>query len=159
MTGGPDLSVVEARPRFWNVPNSLTVGRLGLGAVMLVALARGWYAVALALFLVAALSDALDGYLARRLNQAAAIGSQLDPLVDKLLVAGALIFLVAVPGSGIAPWMVTLIVARELLIQWLRSLLEGRGEAFGAQWSGKLKTVLQCAAITASLLTLASGPA
>ncbi len=153
------MSVAELRPRFWNVPNSISVGRLGLGVVMLVFLAWGWYLTALVFFLAAALSDALDGYLARKLNQATAIGRQLDPLVDKLLVAGALIFLVAIPGSGLFPWMVALIVARELLIQWLRSLLEGRGEAFGAQWSGKLKTVLQCAAIVASLVSLATQPA
>lgn len=150
------MSVAGLRPRFWNVPNSISVARLGLGAVMLVTLAWGWYALAAALFLAAALSDALDGHLARKLNQVTAIGRQLDPLVDKLLVAGALIYLVAIPGSGLSPWMVTVVVARELLIQWLRSLLEGRGEAFGAQWSGKLKTVLQCAAIVASLVALAT---
>lgn len=146
-------------PRFWNVPNTLTVGRLGLGVVLLVAIAREAYITALVLFVVAAVTDALDGYLARRLGQATALGRQLDPLVDKLLVAGVLIFLVALPDTGLAPWMVTLIVTRELLIQWVRSLLEGRGEAFGARWSGKLKTVLQCAAIIAILLALACQPA
>lgn len=145
-------------PRFWNVPNSLTVGRLGLGVVFLAAMSFERYFAALVLFVLAAVSDGLDGYLARRLNQATAIGRQLDPLVDKLLVAAALIYLVAIPDAGVTPWMVTLIVTRELVIQWIRSLLEGRGEAFGAKWSGKLKTALQCAAIIASLVGLASRP-
>lgn len=146
-------------PGFWNVPNSLTVGRLGLGLIFLGAMSFEHYFVALVLFVLAAISDGLDGYLARRLNQATAIGRQLDPLVDKLLVAAALIYLVAIPDAGVTPWMVSLIVSRELVIQWIRSLLEGRGEAFGAKWSGKLKTTLQCAAIIASLVALASRPA
>jgi CDP-diacylglycerol--glycerol-3-phosphate 3-phosphatidyltransferase len=141
------------------VPNVITVGRLVLGGFLLAAIAYERYQAALVLFVVAAVTDAVDGYLARRLNQATAIGRQLDPLVDKLLVAGALIYLVAIPGTGLAPWMVTLIVARELLIQWVRSLLEGRGVAFGAKLSGKLKTTVQCVAIGAILLTLSSRPA
>src|SRR5687768_11831611 len=132
----------EARsPRFWNVPNSLTMSRLGLAAVTFGLIAQGYYAGALLTFGLAALTDAFDGYFARRLNQATAIGRQLDPLVDKVMVAGGFIYLLAIPESGLAPWMVTAVIVRELLIQWLRSLLEGRGEAFGARWAGKLKTV------------------
>ncbi|MFO0960470.1 MAG: CDP-diacylglycerol--glycerol-3-phosphate 3-phosphatidyltransferase [Isosphaeraceae bacterium] len=146
------------RPRLWNVPNTLTISRLGMGVLMLAALTYDRYVLALVLFLLASITDALDGYFARLLNQATAFGRQLDPLVDKVLIAGVLVYLVAIPNSGLAPWMAAVIIARELLIQWLRSLLEGQGEAFGAKWSGKLKTVLQCSAIVASLLTLASTP-
>lgn len=151
-----DANVSPAR--LWNVPNTLTLSRLVLGVLMLVALTYDRYVPALVLFLLAAITDAFDGYFARLLNQATAFGRQLDPLVDKLLVAGVLVYLVSIPGSGLAPWMAAVIIARELLIQWLRSLLEGQGEAFGAQWSGKLKTVLQCSAIVASLLGLATSP-
>lgn len=145
-------------PSLWNVPNTLTISRLGLGVLMLIALTYHAYVLAIVLFLLASITDALDGYFARLLNQATAFGRQLDPLVDKLLIAGVLVYLVAIPGSGLAPWMAAVIIARELLIQWLRSLLEGQGEAFGAKWSGKVKTVLQCSAIVASLVSLASNP-
>jgi CDP-diacylglycerol--glycerol-3-phosphate 3-phosphatidyltransferase len=116
-----------------------------------------WLA-ALAVFGVAALTDALDGYLARKLNQVTPLGRQLDPLVDKVIVAGAYIYLLTVPGTGLYPWMVTTVVIRELLIQGLRSHLEGRGQAFGAKTAGKIKTTLQCLSITAILLALSARP-
>jgi len=147
-----------APPRFWNVPNSMTMGRLALAVVMFGMIAAGWYVAALATFGLAALSDALDGYFARLLNQSTPIGRQLDPLVDKVMVAGAYIFLLPIAGTGLAPWMVTAIVARELFIQWLRSLIEGRGEPFGARLAGKLKTLVQCLSIVAILLALAVKP-
>jgi len=110
--------------------------------------------LAFGLFVVAALSDALDGYFARLLNQDTPLGRQLDPLIDKVIVAGAYIYLAAIPGTGIFPWMVTTIVVRELLIQGLRSLLEGQGQAFGAKMAGKLKTLFQCLSVSAALLCL-----
>lgn len=147
-----------ARSRFWNVPNSLSAGRLVLTIVVCALIAYEQFLAALAVFVIAAITDGLDGYLARRLGQATAVGRQLDPLVDKVMVSAALIYLLTVKGSGLAPWMVTVIVVRELLIQGLRSLLEGRGQAFGAKWSGKLKTLFQCLAICAILLCLALQP-
>jgi CDP-diacylglycerol---glycerol-3-phosphate 3-phosphatidyltransferase len=146
------------RTRFWNVPNSLTMGRLALAVVVFSLIAYGYYWLALVLFGVAVLTDFLDGYLARLLNQATAIGRQLDPLVDKIIVCGGLVYLLTIPGTGLAAWMVTAIIIRELLIQGLRSVLEGRGEAFGAKWSGKVKTTFQCLAIAAILLALATHP-
>ena len=152
------MPVAAAAARFWNVPNSLTMARLGMALVLFGLIAGRMYVAALAVFGLAALTDALDGYFARLLGQSTAIGRQLDPLVDKVLVSGGFIFLLAIPETGVAPWMVTAIVVRELLIQWLRSLLEGRGEAFGAKMAGKLKTLAQCLAIAAILLTLALRP-
>ena len=145
-------------PRFWNVPNSLTMARLALALVVFAAIAGGYYLGALAVFGLAALTDALDGYFARLLDQSTAIGRQLDPLVDKVIVAGAFIYLLTIPGTGLAPWMVTVVVVRELLIQGLRSLLEGQGQAFGARWAGKVKTALQCLSIAAILLGLSFEP-
>jgi CDP-diacylglycerol--glycerol-3-phosphate 3-phosphatidyltransferase len=145
-------------PRFWNVPNTLTVGRLGLSVVVFALIAYRWYASALVVFGLAALTDALDGYLARLLDQATAIGRQLDPLVDKVIVTGGFIYLLTIPGTGVAPWMVTAIVVRELVVQAVRSLIEGRGEPFGARWAGKLKTTFQCLSISAILLALAVEP-
>ena len=72
------------------------------------------------------------------------------------MIVGCYIYLLKLPESqtGLAAWMVTAIVVRELIIQAVRSLIEGRGEAFGARWSGKLKTLLQCLSIAAILLCL-----
>src|SRR5438445_2996591 len=118
----PALSPVKS-PRveaFWNVPNVLTLSRLGLAVVVFALVAHSWYWSALVVFSVAALTDALDGYFARLLDQGTAIGRQLDPLVDKVIVCGAFIYLLTVPeDTGLSPWMVTSIVVRELLIQGL----------------------------------------
>jgi len=146
--------VVRAEP-FWNVPNAITLSRLGLSVVVFALVANSWYWAALVVFTLAAVSDALDGYFARLLDQGTAIGRQLDPLVDKVIVCGAFIYLLSVPGdTGLAPWMVTTIVVRELLIQGLRSHLEGGGQAFGARTAGKLKTLVQCLSIVAILAAL-----
>ncbi len=150
----PLTTTRTAPPRFWNVPNSLTVGRLVLGLIVCGLISLGWFFSALCVFGIAASSDALDGYLARRLGQETAIGRQLDPLVDKLIVSGALIFLLPRPDTGLMPWMVAAIVIRELVVQALRSLIEGRGEPFGAKMAGKLKTTFQCLAIAAILFGL-----
>ena len=108
--------------------------------------------------MIAAVTDALDGYFARLLKQDTPIGRQLDPLIDKVIVSGCYIYLATIPGTGVMPWMVTAIVIRELLIQGLRSHLEGQGQAFGARMAGKLKTVVQCLSISAVLLCLGLEP-
>jgi CDP-diacylglycerol--glycerol-3-phosphate 3-phosphatidyltransferase len=143
-----------AQTSFWNVPNSLTAARLVLSAVVFGLIAFEFYLLALVVFGLAALTDALDGYFARLLNQTTALGRQLDPLVDKVIVCGAYIFLLTVQASNLRPWMVATIIIRELLIQGLRSHLEGQGQAFGAKTAGKIKTVLQCFSISAILLCL-----
>ena len=141
---------------FFNVPNSITLGRLGLAVFVFAAIAYGFFLTALLLFVAASLTDALDGYVARKLGQSTALGRQLDPLVDKVIVCGAYIYLLTVPTAqtGLYPWMVTTIVVRELLIQGLRSHLEGGGQAFGAKLAGKLKTLFQCISISAILAVL-----
>lgn len=108
---------------------------------------------AMAIFIVAAVSDIVDGYLARRWQVVSAFGRVMDPLVDKMLVLGGFIYLAsplfeAIPahrtiGSGIAPWMVVVILLRELLVTGLRSYIESRGTAFPADWSGKIKMFVQ----------------
>jgi CDP-diacylglycerol--glycerol-3-phosphate 3-phosphatidyltransferase len=153
------FSVVAPAPRkFWNVPNTLTVSRLALAVLTFAFIDCDLYAGALVVFVIAALTDALDGYFARLLNQDTPLGRQLDPLVDKVIVAGCYIYLATVPGTGVMPWMVTAIVVRELLIQGLRSHLEGQGQAFGARMAGKLKTVVQCLSISAVLYCLTLAP-
>src|SRR6202035_4599770 len=103
----------------------------------------------LVVFIVAAFTDWLDGYLARRQGLTSTLGRNLDPLVDKVLIGGAYIFLLPLgyKDGWLQPWMVTLIVARELIITSLRSFLENQGVTFGADWLGKVKMILQCAAL------------
>ncbi len=147
----------ETDERFWNIPNALSISRLALAAVAWGLIARSSFAAALVVFSIAAITDALDGFVARLLKQESDIGRQLDPLVDKILIIGTLVYLLTIPGTGVMPWMVAAITTRELAIQWVRSLLEGRGIAFGAKASGKLKTVFQCLAVVAVLLVSAVG--
>ncbi len=142
------------RRRFWNVPNTLTISRMFLAVAVYALIEWHAYGSALIVFVIAATTDALDGYFARLLKQESPLGRQLDPLIDKVIVAGCYIYLATIPGTGVLPWMVTAIVVRELLIQGLRSLLEGKGQAFGARTAGKLKTVVQCFSISAVLLVL-----
>jgi CDP-diacylglycerol---glycerol-3-phosphate 3-phosphatidyltransferase len=151
--------VAPATRNFWNVPNTLTVSRLGLAVCVFAFIDYELYFWALALFVAAAITDALDGYFARLLNQDTPVGRQLDPLIDKVIVAGCYIYLATIPGTGVLPWMVTAIVVREILIQGLRSHLEGQGQPFGARTAGKLKTVVQCLSISAVLFCLGLVPA
>ncbi len=139
---------------FWNVPNAITLSRLALAGFVFAGIAYGYFLAALVVFVAASLTDALDGFVARRLNQATAIGRQLDPLVDKVINCGTYIYLLTLPSTstGLYPWMVTTIVVRELLIQGLRSHLEGGGQAFGAKTAGKYKTFFQCVSISAILV-------
>jgi CDP-diacylglycerol--glycerol-3-phosphate 3-phosphatidyltransferase len=137
-----------------------------------------WLLSAAAIFTVAAITDALDGYLARRWNVVTVFGRIMDPFADKLLVIGAFVFL-AGPGfthtgaailhapykqalpenvsgsvTGVQAWMVALILGRELLVTSIRAEAESRGVDFGAVWSGKLKMILQSICIPAVLVLM-----
>jgi len=131
----------------YTLPNQVSAGRLVLAVVLFVLLAFDLMVSALVVFVIAASTDALDGYLARRYAQVTTLGRILDPFVDKVVVLGAFIFLLPVPGSGLAAWMVMVVVARELMVTALRSHLERQGADFSASLSGKLKMVVQCVAI------------
>ena len=142
------------RSPVFNLPNQLTAMRLVLAIILFGFISFGGWTGCIILFAVAAFTDWLDGYLARKQGITSTLGRNLDPLVDKVLITGAYIFLQPVENAGLAPWMVTLVVARELIITSLRSYLENRGANFGADWLGKIKMVLQCAALFAVFTTL-----
>jgi CDP-diacylglycerol--glycerol-3-phosphate 3-phosphatidyltransferase len=135
--------------RMWNVPNSLTVIRIGLAPLLVVVLLTEfpdkeiW---GLVIFLLAALTDAMDGIIARRTNRITVTGAMLDPIADKLLTSAAFISLVEL---GLAPaWMVTVIVGREFAITGLRLIaLEHRVPISANRW-GKAKTTSQIVAIS-----------
>jgi CDP-diacylglycerol--glycerol-3-phosphate 3-phosphatidyltransferase len=129
------------------LPNQLTTLRLVLSFVLFGLIAAGWWRSAIVVFAAAAVSDWLDGYFARRDGLVSSFGRMYDPLVDKVLVSGAFIFLLPFAGANLAPWMVTVLVAREFLVTGIRGYLEEIGVSFGADRWGKLKMVLQCAAL------------
>lgn len=147
------LSTEEPRSRadVFNVPNQVTSLRLILSIVLFVLIAYQYYVASLIVFLVAVGTDWLDGYWARKYGQVTVLGRILDPFVDKVVVCGTFIFLVGVPDETglqvwLRPWMVVVIVGREMLVTALRSFLETRGADFSASMSGKWKMVLQCIA-------------
>jgi CDP-diacylglycerol--glycerol-3-phosphate 3-phosphatidyltransferase len=155
MTTTPNQSPV--REPLWTIPNILSLGRLGMMAVILWAIDTAHWDAAIVLFVIAALSDWFDGWIARKFDQATVLGRQLDPLVDKIMVIAVLVHLAALPGSGVRPWMVSVILTRELVIQALRSHLESASVGFGAKMAGKLKMAVQCFAIVAVLWVFREG--
>jgi len=154
-----------------NLPNQITILRLILAIIFFVALAQysqlsprpSLLYVGLGLFAVAAVTDFLDGYLARKRNQVTALGRVLDPFVDKILVCGAFVFLAgpafcAAGGrnvTGLQAWMVVVILGRELLVTGLRGFSESRGVQFGAEFVGKAKMWIQSITVIVLLLIVA----
>jgi CDP-diacylglycerol--glycerol-3-phosphate 3-phosphatidyltransferase len=106
------------------------------------------------LFAIAAGTDWFDGYWARKYGQITQLGRVLDPFADKVIICGTYVFLAAVEGSAIAPWMAVVVIARELLVTALRSFFEERQIDFSAKWAGKWKMVFQCLAAVLSLYKL-----
>jgi CDP-diacylglycerol--glycerol-3-phosphate 3-phosphatidyltransferase len=151
-------TVMPQRPRVFNLANQLTAARLVLAIILFILIAVQTWVWCVVVFAAAAMTDWLDGFLARKQGLTSALGRVFDPLVDKVLICGAYIFLLGVPqeAAGLQPWMVTVVVARELIITGLRSFMENRNVSFGADWLGKLKMVLQCAALFAIFVALES---
>jgi CDP-diacylglycerol--glycerol-3-phosphate 3-phosphatidyltransferase len=136
-----------------NVPNLLTLFRILLVPLLVVALLtkfEGKEYVALGLFLLAAATDVLDGYVARRRRQVTRLGKLLDPAADKILMSAAFISLVEL---NVAPaWMVVLIVARELAISALRSFAAADAVVIAADLSGKVKTAVHTVAVSVCII-------
>jgi CDP-diacylglycerol---glycerol-3-phosphate 3-phosphatidyltransferase len=105
-------------------------------------------------FIIASLTDWYDGKIARETGTVTVIGTFLDPLVDKMLIAAALVGFVEMRSLHIPAWMVVLIISREFLITGLRSLAASRGIVMGAERAGKFKTTSQIVAIIAILIIL-----
>lgn len=167
--------------RRW-VPNALTGLRLLIAAAFFILLA-GWsypardlvvtpkhpvwpYLVEALLFGLAAVTDAIDGPLARRWKVVSKFGRVMDPFADKVLVVGAFImlagptFAIDIVGrppfqvSGVTSWMAVVILGRELLVTSIRAVAEAEGKDFSAEWSGKAKMVLQACVIPFILIML-----
>lgn len=141
--------------RSLNVPNALTLLRLLLAFVLFGLIDYdGWWRMAAVVFIVAASTDWMDGYYARKYQQVTVLGRILDPFVDKVIICGSFIFLLGEAASGVTAWMTLIIVGREMFVTNLRVFLERRGIDFSAKWSGKIKMALQCVAVPASLLSM-----
>jgi CDP-diacylglycerol--glycerol-3-phosphate 3-phosphatidyltransferase len=139
------------QPSPLNLANQLTFARFLLAILLFVQISQGWWLGAIITFALAALTDWLDGLAARWLRIGSTLGRNFDPLVDKILVCGAFTCLLpySAEQTGLAPWMVVIVISRELLVTGLRSYMEQHYAAFGADWAGKIKMVLQCAALFA----------
>ena len=162
-----------------HIPNALTVLRLVLAAGFFAALSGYRYPaageaaegqilanLAILIFIAAAITDALDGYFARRWEVVSTFGRIMDPFCDKVLVLGAFVYLAGprfvIPeavadgdctmATSVYPWMVVLILARELLVTGIRGVVESGGTSFGSMWSGKAKMILQ--SITVPIIIL-----
>jgi CDP-diacylglycerol---glycerol-3-phosphate 3-phosphatidyltransferase len=136
-----------------NVPNALTLLRIVAVPVLVVALldeTPDGDLIAAAVFALAAVTDGLDGYIARRQQSITTFGKLMDPLADKLLVVAALISLVSL--DRLAAWAAMVIIAREFAVTGLRALAAERGVVIAASWLGKVKTLLQVAAIFALIV-------
>jgi CDP-diacylglycerol---glycerol-3-phosphate 3-phosphatidyltransferase len=130
-----------------NVPNALTVLRILLVPVLVVALldetSSPWLAAAV--FAVASMTDMIDGYIARARRQITTFGKLMDPVADKLLIIAALVVLVS--QARVPAWVAMVIIAREFAVTVTRLAATGQGVVISANWWGKAKTVVQVAAI------------
>src|SRR6202453_4988608 len=143
-----------------NLPNSITMSRIAMIPLFLWILSAHfpWRAageqeiLASVLFVLASITDGLDGYLARRRAQITTMGMLLDPIADKIMVTAALVALVAYNPQVIKVWIVVVIIAREFLISGLRSIASSEGFTIQASDLGKLKTVTQIVAVVSAIL-------
>ena len=150
------------RSKVFNVPNKLSAARLVLSVIVCALIPLEFYSAALVLFIIAAGTDWLDGWYARKYNMVTKLGRVLDPFCDKVLICGTFILLAVEMDSSLFPWwgriagwMAVVVVSRELLVTVLRSMIEGAGGDFSAKMAGKLKMWFQCIVVGASLLALA----
>jgi CDP-diacylglycerol--glycerol-3-phosphate 3-phosphatidyltransferase len=146
-------SISQTHPM--NIPNAITVSRLFLtaGFILFVTFESTWgHFTALILFIIAAISDFVDGWLARKMNLITPLGKLLDPLADKILVCSAFVFLTA---EGLCPvWVTALIIGREFLVTGLRQIAIEAGQVLAADRLGKWKTAFQLTYLIAGMIRL-----
>jgi CDP-diacylglycerol--glycerol-3-phosphate 3-phosphatidyltransferase len=150
-----------------NLPNSITISRIASVPLLIWILSPGFpfvghgqsglgggeqEIIASIVFILASITDGMDGYLARRRNQITTMGMLLDPLADKLMVSAAFIILVAYNPRIVPPWIAVLVIGREFLVSGLRSIAAAEGFTIEASEIGKLKTVIQIVSVVAAIL-------
>lgn len=135
-----------------NIPNKITILRIILIPLFIILLyIKMKYVeyIAALIFIILALTDALDGYIARKKKQITRLGKLIDPLADKLLISAALIFLI---GKGVPAWMAFIIIAREFAVTGLRLSASAKNITISASKWGKIKTISQIVAIVAVII-------
>ena len=133
-----------------NLPNKLTMGRIFAIPVFIVVFLMEYRYVATVIFILAAITDMLDGKIARKYNLVTNFGKLMDPLADKLLVMSALICLAQI--GDVPGWMVIIILGREFIITGMRQVAAAQGIVIAAGTTGKIKTITQMIAIPLLLL-------
>lgn len=130
-----------------NLPNKITMARIILIPFFVFFMLTDVVAysryIAAAIFIVASLTDTLDGYLARKYNLVSNFGKFMDPLADKLLVCAGLVCFVAIPDNPMPAWAVIIIISREFIISGFRLVASDAGIVIAASWWGKIKTIVQ----------------
>lgn len=153
--GAPPPDVVP-RPRALNLPNVISLSRVAITPLLIWLLtdpSQKAAFIAAGAFIIACVSDWLDGYLARRRGLITNLGKFLDPLADKVLIISALIMLTAMPREPRVPgWIVALIAAREVAVTGLRAIARDEGIVLGAESLGKAKMTFEIVALVALLL-------
>jgi CDP-diacylglycerol---glycerol-3-phosphate 3-phosphatidyltransferase len=159
MSSPPEVIHAVAREdlskQIFNLPNTLTLFRIFLVPFLVVVLLTkfsGREFVGLGIFLVAAITDFFDGWIARRRNQTTRMGALLDPIADKLLTSAAFISLVEMDPTHVPAWMVVIIIGREFAVSGLRSIAAQQGVTIAASPLGKGKMVSQVIAISLLIL-------
>lgn len=130
-----------------NLPNKITMLRVIMipffAFFMLTDVVGNSKYIAVAIFIIASLTDTLDGFIARKYNLVSNFGKFMDPLTDKLLVSTALICFVSVPDNPMPVWGVIVIISREFIISGFRLVAANEGIVLAASWWGKIKTTVQ----------------
>lgn len=150
------------KSQVWNVPNVLSGIRLIMAFMVVGAIPAQAYTLALVLFVIAASTDWIDGWWARKFDQVTQLGRILDPFCDKMIICGTYIVLAVEMQdypwyAAITGWMAVVVMGREMLVTALRSFIEQSGGDFSAKMAGKLKMVFQCVAVGAALVVLIYG--
>ena len=164
---GGRTAAARRKNQLMNLPNSITMSRVLSLPLLIWILSPGFpfqghgqpgllggeqEIIASAVFILASITDGLDGYLARKRNQITTMGILLDPLADKLMVSAAFIILVAYTPQIVPPWIAVLVIGREFLVSGLRSIAAAEGFTIEASEIGKLKTVIQIVSVVAAIL-------
>jgi CDP-diacylglycerol--glycerol-3-phosphate 3-phosphatidyltransferase len=149
----------KAGSKVFNVPNQLTAARFVLSIAVFALIPLQYYMAAMIVFIIAASTDWIDGWYARKFGQVTKLGRIFDPFVDKIIICGTFTLLAVEMRDfpwyiAITGWMAVIVVGRELLVTALRSIIEGGGGDFSAKMAGKLKMVFQCVAVVAALIAL-----
>jgi len=150
-------------PNFVNLPNYITLSRIAAIPLIMWILTTPYFSarndtlrvvLASGIFILASITDGLDGYLARRRGQITTMGMLLDPLADKLMIAACYLTLLRLVPEIVNVWIVVLIIGREFLISGLRSIAASEGFTIEARELGKLKMVVQIVSVVAAILAI-----